>query len=660
MSSLAAPSPGPPSIVGVVGVGSRGGSRASAVRVFTIRGWTLALPQQLTRRIHAQIRQEEALERRQSKGAIVDPPSVHTAHHEQCALADSHTPTTSLAVRLNLRLEMDSHQATIDTTSHSSPTTPSENSSLRSDKITPPHSHANEHIGTGASPAAVSLPPPPPAAGLLSLPEVHSSVSFLLSHFPFVSLANALDGVATFLLLWGRLGAGGGGARAADDRGGDDTTSQPSLPFPAPSIARVRIEGEIFSPSSPSLVLQTYTTDRRAEQERLLGRDVNQWGDVDIVLQVEPPTAAAAATITSTTPNDNVSLAKVASACSHCSAPSAGLYCLNILPFHRIPLHVHNILDESELIFSHGILVQDAPSPAEFGTVHSWERLPHVYENPTRWVQRILCIDVPMFIPSDEVVVQQTGALVKPKNSGVRWSEFLSAKEGTPTPNGTKQSEQPQSTWTFPGGLPSQTVTLSTDVASFKAPHAVLLFAYNHPTSTSSAAASGDSSTALCSLSTLPHLLFVHHRTRGWELPGGKVEPHETPLEAVRREAREEAGIQYDDATTNEADAADEWRPIAQYTIVEPGQEEHVKTVFVGRVKQQQLETSAVLTHETKEARFLSPPVWQELVESAQESPKHPTTASGAMRFSSILHDNVYPLCLQLSLASLGPKVSLS
>lgn len=35
---------------------------------------------------------------------------------------------------------------------------------------------------------------------------------------------------------------------------------------------------------------------------------------------------------------------------------------------------------------------------------------------------------------------------------------------------------------------------------------------------------------------------MVRHRRRGWEFPGGHVEPGETPWQTARREALEEAG----------------------------------------------------------------------------------------------------------------------
>ncbi|QQE80382.1 NUDIX domain-containing protein [Alicyclobacillus sp. SO9] len=39
-------------------------------------------------------------------------------------------------------------------------------------------------------------------------------------------------------------------------------------------------------------------------------------------------------------------------------------------------------------------------------------------------------------------------------------------------------------------------------------------------------------------------LLWVLHPIRGWEVPGGKIEPSETPVEAVQREVWEEAGAE--------------------------------------------------------------------------------------------------------------------
>ena len=38
-------------------------------------------------------------------------------------------------------------------------------------------------------------------------------------------------------------------------------------------------------------------------------------------------------------------------------------------------------------------------------------------------------------------------------------------------------------------------------------------------------------------------VLFVHHPTRGWEIPGGQLEAGESPSEAMLRELQEETGL---------------------------------------------------------------------------------------------------------------------
>lgn len=39
-----------------------------------------------------------------------------------------------------------------------------------------------------------------------------------------------------------------------------------------------------------------------------------------------------------------------------------------------------------------------------------------------------------------------------------------------------------------------------------------------------------------------PQFLLVRHRDRGWELPGGRIEPKEGPVHCALREFREETG----------------------------------------------------------------------------------------------------------------------
>ena len=80
----------------------------------------------------------------------------------------------------------------------------------------------------------------------------------------------------------------------------------------------------------------------------------------------------------------------------------AGVYRLNIAPGRGIPLHLHRVMQESEMVLGDGLHCQSAPCPT--GTVHRWPLgAAHRYDNPTdRW-QTILCVDAPRFMEEDEV-----------------------------------------------------------------------------------------------------------------------------------------------------------------------------------------------------------------------------------------------------------------
>ncbi|MEZ4252033.1 MAG: hypothetical protein R3B99_27785 [Polyangiales bacterium] len=69
---------------------------------------------------------------------------------------------------------------------------------------------------------------------------------------------------------------------------------------------------------------------------------------------------------------------------------------------------------ESEMVLSKGLLCQNEPVPP--GTVHRWPRgAAHRYDNPTdRW-QSILCVDLPRFMPEDEIEVEGEPADVPPE-----------------------------------------------------------------------------------------------------------------------------------------------------------------------------------------------------------------------------------------------------
>lgn len=92
-----------------------------------------------------------------------------------------------------------------------------------------------------------------------------------------------------------------------------------------------------------------------------------------------------------------------------------GVYRERIYPKTVLPTHVHQHLDESELVLGSGFLLQGQPVAA--GLAHSWPRgFPHRYENTTDIEQSFLCIDRPAFIPTDEVEVDvPASALTRPE-----------------------------------------------------------------------------------------------------------------------------------------------------------------------------------------------------------------------------------------------------
>ncbi len=79
-----------------------------------------------------------------------------------------------------------------------------------------------------------------------------------------------------------------------------------------------------------------------------------------------------------------------------------GIYRLRVKPGGTIPTHVHQRMEESELVLGAGLLLQG--QPVARGTAFRWPRgFAHRYDNPTATEQTVLCVDRPSFIPSDEV-----------------------------------------------------------------------------------------------------------------------------------------------------------------------------------------------------------------------------------------------------------------
>ena len=82
----------------------------------------------------------------------------------------------------------------------------------------------------------------------------------------------------------------------------------------------------------------------------------------------------------------------------------AGIYRLNVAPAAGIPRHRHQVMVESEMVLSDGLLCQGVAAPA--GSVRRWPHgEPHRYDNPTNRWQTILCVDSPRFLPDNEVEV---------------------------------------------------------------------------------------------------------------------------------------------------------------------------------------------------------------------------------------------------------------
>ena len=93
---------------------------------------------------------------------------------------------------------------------------------------------------------------------------------------------------------------------------------------------------------------------------------------------------------------------------------SEGIYRLNVAPGRSIPLHVHRVMNESEMILGDGLLLNGRSTVA--GEVYRWAHdVKHRYDNPTdRW-RSILCVDSPPFLPGDEVEVDGEHGEVTPE-----------------------------------------------------------------------------------------------------------------------------------------------------------------------------------------------------------------------------------------------------
>ena len=285
------------------------------------------------------------------------------------------------------------------------------------------------------------------------------------------------------------------------------------------------------------------------------------------------------------------------------SAPSAGLYLLHVAPHRSIPSHVHRVMCEAEMILTDGLKCQE--TKARWGAVHAWGEAVHGYTNDSDVSAAVLCIDTPAFIPTDEIVVTgQHMAAVEVQQAGQAvWRQLARSLL-------EDQRSGPMPSFTFPGCYSGQSCRLSFDRAAFQPADAVLLLVLS-PSSTSSE----------------PCLLFVRHRVRGFELPGGKVECGETELQAAIRELREESGLAVSERMV---------QPIAQYTLVEEGKATvpHTKTVLYATLDEVPAAGAEHQWLETDKVEWRELPSWLAVRDD-----------SGC---SILLRDNVYSICCRV------------
>ncbi|WP_018130729.1 NUDIX hydrolase [Effusibacillus pohliae] len=151
-------------------------------------------------------------------------------------------------------------------------------------------------------------------------------------------------------------------------------------------------------------------------------------------------------------------------------------------------------------------------------------------------------------------------------------------------------------TFQFPGAYGGQ-VTLSFDPAEVKPAGYVLVMPFYHG-----------------------KLVLAKHSRRGWEVPGGTVEPNELPIQAAIRETYEETGAEID---------AIEW--IGQYVIVEENRPPMIKSVYIARV---------ACLHPL-------PPDFETEDVRVCDAPPDPELIRQDAGYSPILRDSVYPYVLR-------------
>ena len=353
------------------------------------------------------------------------------------------------------------------------------------------------------------------------------------------------------------------------------TTSTPTMPSPVRQLA---LQLSLLPPSAnehdttPAHPPPTHSLKVAQCDVPLPTHEKNGWGKVDVLMET--------------------------------SSPSAGLYLLHVDPHSSIPSHVHRVMCEAEMVLTAGLKCQG--TAARWGAVHAWGEAVHGYTNDSNLPATVLCIDTPAFIPADEIVVTgQALATVEVQQAGQAvWQQLARSLLDA-------QADRPTLSLVFPGCYAGQSCRLSFDLSTFQPANAVLLFVLS-PSSTSSS----------------PRLLFVRHRVRGFELPGGKVESGESELHAAVRELREEAGVSVAERSL---------QPIAHYTLAEEGDAAapHIKSVYVALLDEAPPLGSEHEWLETNRAEWREMPSWSAVLDDS--------------RCSVLLRDNVYAICSRVA-----------
>jgi len=195
--------------------------------------------------------------------------------------------------------------------------------------------------------------------------------------------------------------------------------------------------------------------------------------------------------------------------------------------------------------------------------------------------------------------------------------------------------------FTFPGAENNQQCCLSFHSSKFLIPHAVSIYGILSPSNKDEKNAEDW------------RIIFCHHKKRGWEIPGGKVECGETARDAAIREFKEETGSDLCHETLQE---------IGQYVLSKCGndQTQHVKSVFIAKVDKlgqpSNFETTRAGACSIRLLRAQK--IWSQglplEIEGKTGSAREPEHIIKPERCSLLMRDNVLPIMLKVVTAAIA------